>query len=194
MSEAQRLYGILYDLTDREGPDPLTLGDMAAAMGARGFGPLFALLAALVALPTGAIPGVPAIVGAALILLAGQLMLGWRTPWLPRKLRNRRIDREKMRAALEKARPMALRLGRIVRARLEFLASGPLGPRVAAAAVMGAGAVMIPLGFIPFLPLLVGLPVLAIGLGLMARDGLVVALGYVTLFAPGYAVFRTLGG
>lgn len=193
MAGSDPLSDTLDTLTRKAGSDTLTLGGMVAALGARGFGPLFVLLGGLVALPTGAIPGVPAFVGLSLILLAGQLLLGWRTPWLPRRLRDRRIGQDALQTALQRSRPFARRLGSVLRERLVFMAAGPIALRVAAAAVMLAGAMMIPIGFIPFLPLLLGVPVLAIGLGLMARDGLFVALGLVAFVAPVWLILRTLG-
>jgi hypothetical protein len=183
MARGNALYETLEELVRATEGDTLTFGDLVRALGARGFGPIFLLLAVLVMLPTGAIPGIPALVGAVLVLLSGQLMIGWTTPWLPRRVLEMEISRERMRAGLEKARPAALRLGRVLHARLEFLASGPLALRAAAAAVTAAGLVMIPLGFIPLMPFFLGLPVLAIGLGLMARDGLFVSAGFAA-FAP----------
>lgn len=193
MAHADSLSRILDTLDAKAGTEDLTLGGLVAELGARGFGPLFVLLGGLVALPTGAIPGVPAVVGLSLILLAGQLMLGWRTPWLPRRLRERPIGREALHGALRRSRPLAARLGKVLRERLVFMAAGPVALRVAAAAVMLAGALMIPIGFIPLLPLLLGVPVLAIGLGLMARDGLFVCFGLGAFAAPAWLVLRTLG-
>ena len=193
MAKAGPLYRILDTLAGKAEAGDLTLGGLVSALGARGFGPLFVLLGGLVALPTGAIPGVPALVGVSLVLLAGQLMLGWRTPWLPRRMRERPLGRDALQAALNRSRPLASRLDRILRERLILMAAGPVALRIAAAAVMLAGAVMIPIGFVPLLPLLLGLPVLAIGLGLMARDGLFVCLGLAAFAAPAWLVLRTLG-
>jgi hypothetical protein len=193
MAKAGPLYRTLDTLAGKAEAGDLTLGGLISALGAGGFGPLFVLLGGLVALPTGAIPGVPALVGVSLVLLAGQLMLGWRTPWLPRRMRERPIGRDALQAALNRSRPLAARLDRILRERLILMAAGPVALRIAAAAVMLAGAVMIPIGFVPLLPLLLGLPVLAIGLGLMARDGLFVCLGLAAFAAPAWLVLRTLG-
>lgn len=187
MAKDNPVYQTLETVAETAGGETVTLGHLVAALGARGFGPLVVMLAALIILPTGAIPGVPALVGAALILLAAQLMIGWRIPWLPERLARKQLDREKLLHALEKARPVALRLGRVVHPRAKWLASGPVALRAAGSALILGGIILIPIGFIPFLPLLVGFPVLAIGLGLLARDGLFMVLGFAA-FLPVFVV------
>lgn len=177
MAKADPLTEILDALADATDGPRLTLGQLVDALGPRGFGPLFVVAAILVMLPTGAIPGMPLLVGIVLILLAGQIMLGWRKPWLPARLARIGIDRSRLHHTLDHARPFARRIGRVMRPRLGTLVAGPVALRVTAAAVIVAALFMIPLGFIPLFPFVAGLPVLLLGIGLTAQDGLFTGTG-----------------
>jgi len=151
------------------------------------------VLGALVALPTGAIPGLPALVGVVLILFAAQILIGRRVPWMPRRLARVRISRRLLDYSLARARPAAVRLGRIARPRLSFLATNPLALRTVALAMLATALIMIPVGFIPFLPLALGVNIVLFGIGLTAHDGRAILLGYAAfVLAAGAAAFNTL--
>ena len=173
--------------------DTTSLGTILDDLERRGFGPFIAMLSAFVILPTGAIPGVPALIGLALILFAGQILFGRKKPWFPQRLRDIEISSEKIDSAVEKARPWAQKVSRMLRARLEWLATGPVATTLIAAATCVTAALLIPLGFIPLLPFVFGMNLLFFGLGLMARDGLVVGFGYLT-FAAGLFTAITQSG
>ncbi|MFN2306631.1 MAG: exopolysaccharide biosynthesis protein, partial [Paracoccaceae bacterium] len=56
--------------------DTVKLGTMLDDVAERGYGPLVMFLSAFVILPTGMIPGVPAIIGLALLYVACPMVLG----------------------------------------------------------------------------------------------------------------------
>ena len=64
---------------------------------------------------------------------------------------------------------------RILRPRLSFLTRKPF-LQVVALMCVAAALVTFPLGLVPFGPVLPGLTILVFGLGLMARDGIVILL------------------
>ncbi len=160
-----------------------TVGDLADRLERRGFGPVLIALAGFLILPTGMIPGAPAFIGALMLLTGGQMLAGLRAPWLPQRLRKVEAPTRLMNRAVARARPLVRRLRWLVSARLSALVENPLAERAMALGVLAAGLIVIPFGFIPFLPFVVSLPVLCFGLGLAARDGLAALLGF-TAFAP----------
>ena len=159
--------------------DSVKLGRILDDIKQRGYGPLIMLLSVFVILPTGMIPGVPAVVGFALLLIAGQMLVGRKQPWFPQKLQNFSLDTDKIRKSVDVARPWAKRLSKVLRPRLTALTEGTVAGQCVAACITLAAFLMIPLGFVPLLPLALGAACLLLGLGMATRDGVVILIGYV---------------
>ena len=178
MSGSSTLVDTLDAVREEADGDTVPLGDILDRIEERGYGPLVMVLSAFVILPTGMIPGVPAIIGICLILLGGQMLLGKDRPWFPSRIEKFDVDCDKLRKSVDTARPWADRLSALLRQRLSALTNGPVANRVAALFIVMAGLIMVPLGFIPTLPAVLGLSMLLLGLGITARDGLVVLGAY----------------
>lgn len=187
--ELDRILDIV-DEVARDGDVPL--GALIANLGARGFGPLLILLSGIVMLPTGIIPGVPAVVGFALCIFATQLAFGQRVPWLPARLRRIVLDRGRVCAAVERARkPGALAWPRDTPAR------HVVGRQPHRAADHGRRRLPVrrpydPLRFHPDDALRAGPAVLAFGIALSARDGLAMVLGCALYAAPLWLAWHKL--
>lgn len=202
--EQMRRRGRLADMTDQEKPleealdamtdhadgDRTTLGQVMDGLQRRGFGPFIAILATVICTPLGAIPGAPLVIGVALILFAGQILIGRQKPWFPERLRQIEVSSGKIKKGVDYARPAAQFIGRFLHPRFEWLASGPVPTWIVAAVTVLCAVIMIPVGFIPLMPFVFGLPIVFFGLGLMARDGLVTGLGYL-VFLGGLAILAT---
>jgi hypothetical protein len=118
-------------------------------------------------------PGVSAILGAPLIFLSFQLMIG-RRPWLPRIITDRSLARADFEKVVDLATPWLARAERLMRPRLQFLAMPP--------AEYVVGAVCLLLSIILFLPIPLGnmLPAFTIcvlALGVLERDGVWIGIG-----------------
>jgi hypothetical protein len=171
-SRHQPLSAILRDLSTRDAPT-LSVDELMEAFGGRAMGALLLVFGLACTLPLP--PGGTTIFGAPLLLLAPQLMLGARAPWLPAKLRSRTISTETLRNGLPKALPWLERVEAISRPRLGFFFSG-LGQRL-------IGLVCTLLALVLILPIPLGnlLPAAAVtvlSLSLVQRDGLLAVLGY----------------
>lgn len=184
MDGGDKLNGMLEDLAEAGEEGDVSLGELVEALEARGFGPLLMMLSAFLILPTGMIPGMPAAVGLLLIVVAGQILLGRNRLWLPARLHDFSVSSRLILRSVDKARPAAAFLARSVSARITALVDHPLARRAVALTVMATGAILIPLGFIPFLPLALAVNVLLFGLGMTMRNGLITLLGFAS-FAPG---------
>src|SRR5262245_28933137 len=82
-----KLTSLLSDMDDSvSGQRKVTLADIVDALDRRGFGPLLVMPALVTILPTGAIPGVPALSGGLICLIAVQIVMGRKHPWLPDRI------------------------------------------------------------------------------------------------------------
>lgn len=121
-------------------------------------------------------PGVSAIVGAPLLFLSVQLMLGMK-PWLPRLITDRSLSRVDFQKVVTVITPWLARAEGVMRPRLKFLAGRP--------SVYVVGLMCLILSIVLFLPIPLGnmLPSIAISimaLGLLERDGVWIVIGMVT--------------
>jgi hypothetical protein len=163
---------------ETEGESSLTVDDVLAAFGTRTFGPLLLIPALVGILPVGAIPVLPTVMGSFIVLVAVQRLFGRRRPWLPRVLRERAVERDRVVRAFDRGRPWARRLDHITRPRLRALTCGPMEP-IVALAVTAMGCLMPPLELIPFGVMLPASAVLILALAITGRDGLLVLIGLV---------------
>lgn len=170
---------ILDDLHEGFDESRITMGEIVEHFDDRGFGPLLLAPALIAVLPTGAIPGVPAICAVFIILISGQLLLGRPHPWLPRKVREFSFSKRRFEKGYEKARPWTRRFDRLLLPRLEFL-TRDIGTRVVAVISICLALTMIPLELIPLACAIPGLAIACFAIGLSARDGLfsLVALAF----------------
>ena len=154
----------------------VTLRDMAEFLGDRSIGGLLLILALPMALPMPA-PGISVLFGVPLIVISGQLALGYRRAWLPARLAQRSVSRATFLAIVERMLPPLRRLERIVRPR----AGGLAGPwtRVPVGIICLVLAIIITLP-VPLGHVVPGTAISVLALGLIERDGVAIALGIIT--------------
>jgi hypothetical protein len=165
---------ILLALASQPG-ERLTVRDIMAVLKDRAFALLIVLLGLPNCLPMP--PPIPLVCGLLLALVAIQIVLGSQVPWLPSQLMNRSLAHTDVERAVGRAMPAFRRLERLSRPRMTFVDT-PIAMRL-----MGAIILVLAFGLL-FAPPLVGqiplgLAVCLVGLGLVERDGLVVAGGLV---------------
>jgi hypothetical protein len=171
------LEGLLNELNEvavKQGPK-VTAEEIYRAIGERSFGPLLLLAGLLGMTPVSAIPGAPSTLAVLTILIAGQLLLGRKTLWLPKRLLKLRIDADKLQASVKVARKPAHVVDRLVKPRFLIL-TGPVADRVVALACVVVAACIPPLELLPFVAFIPAAAIAAFGLGLIARDGLVILI------------------
>ena len=179
------LNGLLEEL-DREIVGDISLGSILEHFNSRGFGPLVVLPALLVLLPTGAIPGVPTTCALFIVLIAGQLLLGRRTPWLPKRLADFSFDHTRLTHGVQRVRPWTLRIDRLLKPRLRFMTQG-FAYRAIAILAIALALTMVPLELVPFAAALPAVTLLLLGLGLIGEDGLVILLALLVMLADAAA-------
>ena len=163
--------------------DEITFGDVLDLFGDRSFGPIIAFLGLLVVLPPlGAIPGLPAIIGLVIILFSAQIIFGANHIWVPGFIKKRSISKEKLKEADKKAKPWLKRIDKLISERLEVL-TGRASVVVASVVVSLLALLMIPLELVPFAVAAPGVAVVLFGLAFVARDGVLMLLGYLAAAA-----------
>lgn len=163
--------------------DEITFGDVLDLFGDRSFGPIIAFLGLLVVLPPlGAIPGLPAIIGLVIILFSAQIIFGANHIWVPGFIKKRSISKEKLKQADKKAKPWLKRIDKMISERLQVL-TGRASVVVASIVVSLLAFLMIPLELVPFAVAAPGVAVVLFGLAFVARDGVLMLLGYLAAAA-----------
>ena len=171
-AEPRRFSGILNELAKRPAA-AISLGDVLNAFGDRAFGALMLLFAAPNMLPLP--PGMSAVLGAPLLFITAQLMLGRSTLWMPRFICERSISRDFFALLTAKLSPILHRAERFLRPRISILLH-PVPERI-------VGAACLLLAIILFLPIPFGnippaFAIAAFSLGILERDGVATIIGW----------------
>lgn len=166
------------------------VGELLDTFGHRSFGPVLMIFGIFIMSPVGMVPGIPIVIGLAIILIAGQLVFGFKHPWLPDRLQKLSFERDKIEQTREKGGAWLSRIDALVSRRIEW-ATGDLASRLAALVCIGLSVLMAPLEFVPFAVLLPGAVITVFGLAITARDGVLMlmafaATGITAYFAHGW--------
>jgi hypothetical protein len=171
-AQGDGIEGALRDLAAGIPGEDASLGDVLAALGPRGHGFAMFLLAAPNLTPGPSLPGFSTIFGVPMLLLALGMVAGLPAPRLPGFLARRRVSRARIARLVGLLAAIASRADRALRPRL---------PRLAGARrLMGACFVLLALLLVlpfPFVSLAAAGAALLLALGLVAQDGVAVALG-----------------
>jgi hypothetical protein len=158
----------------------ISVRDILNAFGDRAFAALMLVFAAPNMFPLP--PGVSAVLGAPLLFITAQLMLGYSSLRLPHMIADRSMRREVFVGFTAKLDPVVKRAESILRPRLTGLLR-PIPERLIGAACLILAVILflpIPFGNIP--------PAIAISLfslGILERDGLAVSLGWLAVLGSG---------
>ncbi|HEV7344099.1 MAG TPA: exopolysaccharide biosynthesis protein [Devosia sp.] len=174
---ADRLSAILTAIAKGQDRERISIGDLLVALEHRAIGALIFIFAVPNAIPVP--PGVSAVLGAPLIFLSFQLMIGMR-PWLPRVITDRSLSRVDFEKVVDLTAPWLAKAERMMRPRLQFMARRP--------AEYVVGAICLLLSIVLFLPIPLGnmLPAFTIcilALGVLERDGVWVSIGIASAVA-----------
>ncbi|QYF85807.1 exopolysaccharide biosynthesis protein [Brevundimonas sp. PAMC22021] len=178
-NKPQNLETLLDELEQAaDGKDKVPLKDVHEAIGERSFGPLL-LAAGLAALtPLGVIPGLPTAFAIIVVLIAGQLVIGRDRFWIPRRLREHSVGADRLNKAVSWLRKPARVIDRFVKPRLRVFTQAGFTRVVAVICVVIAFAIP-PLELLPFAVVAPASAIAAFGLGLTARDGLLVLIALI---------------
>jgi len=191
---AQDLEDLLADL-DRAASSngaKVSVGEIMETIGKRSFGPLLLLGGLLGMTPVAAVPTAPTIIALITILVSVQLLFGRESVWIPRFLEKLSVKADKVKKTVKVSRKPARIVDRMVKPRLEAL-TRPWADRVVALVCMLVAMIVPPLELLPFVAFVPAAAIATFGLGLIARDGLLVLIAFViSTTALGLAVWKFL--
>lgn len=163
----------------------VSIGQILDALDARAFGIATLLFAIPSCVPMP--PGVPTVVGVALLIVSLQMVVGREELWLPRFVTKNSFSRSALVSGLEKFVPFLRMIERIAKPRMLFM-TGRAGTVL-------VGLLILIMAIVLILPLPPGgnfPPAVAcaiLGLGLVERDGLIVLLGAAATIAASIVVW-----
>jgi len=187
--ERKSLSRLLKELCE-DPEEHITLGQIIQALGRRSFGALLFIFALPNILPLP--PGSTTVLGLPILVLAPQVAIGLRSPWLPSFIKKRQIKASEMEHLFGRFLPTLERIEKLSRPRLTFL-YGPIGDRI-------IGVICTLLALVLILPVPLGnlapsFTIAVLSLGLFQRDGVIGLVGYLALAGSigllvlGYAAF-----
>ncbi|HEX5008446.1 MAG TPA: exopolysaccharide biosynthesis protein [Hyphomonadaceae bacterium] len=141
----------------------------------RSFGAVILLLGVIAISPLTVVPGATWTVAAVTLLFSVQLLFAMRHPWLPKRLLDLKMPRDQLIRFAKASRRVAHTADKLTAPRLRFLTRPPFVFGVALLCI-AAALITFPLGLIPLAPVLPGLAIVLMGIGLTARDGVFLVL------------------
>ena len=163
---------VLRELAEGEAPR-VSVGSILQAFGDRAFGALLLVFALPNALPMP--PGTSAVLGAPLIFIAFQLMIGRPVLWLPKLITERSLKREDFQSLAAKIDPWIKKCERLLKPRAQLLTT-PFADRLTGAACFILSLILtlpIPLGNMP-----PAVAITAFALGMIESDGVAIGVGW----------------
>ena len=156
-------------------PGVVSVDEIVAHFGPRAFGAVLFVFAVPNLLPLP--PGSSTVLGLPLLVIAPQLALGARKPWIPRWLGRRTVDRAVLARVASQANPWVRKAEALTKPRLAFLFGRPGDVAIGAVCTLLAAVLILP---IPLGNMLPAAAVGALSLSLIQRDGVLTLLGYAT--------------
>ncbi|TVR99720.1 MAG: exopolysaccharide biosynthesis protein [Rhodospirillales bacterium] len=166
---------LLAALAEHRTEGQVTVRDVADWLGGRSYGLVLLVLALPAWIPV-LPPGVASIFGIVLVAVAVQMIVGKPVPWLPQAVEQRGIAAHRFRTMVDRAVPWLRRIEQVCRPRLGHPTDGPIVRLVALWILVLALAICVPFPMTNSGP---ALSIAVIALGLIERDGLMVAGGVV---------------
>jgi hypothetical protein len=177
-SQTHTLEELLSQLT-KAGRDheAVSVRELRDTIGRRSFAPVL-LAASLIAFtPLGLIPGMPTALAVVIMLVAAQIVLGYDSIWLPKKILEHRITRGKLEAGAKKLRSVARIIDKVIRPRLTFLTEQPYSYLIAIICLLLA-LTLPPLELLPIVDIPLWAAIVAFSLALVAHDGLLAIVAF----------------
>jgi hypothetical protein len=193
---AKDLEDLLHELdkaADGNGPK-VSVGEIMETIGRRSFGPLLLLGGLLGMTPVAAVPTAPSLIALITILVSVQLLFGRKTIWIPRFIEKLSVKAERVKKTVHVSEKPARVVDKLVRPRLQALTK-PMADRVVALVCILVALCVPPLELLPFAAFIPSLAIATFGLGLIARDGLLVLIAFViSTSALGLILWKLVGG
>jgi hypothetical protein len=185
--EHKRVSLVLRAVIETAPGDMISVREIIEAFGERAFGFVIILFSLPNCIP--APPGMNSVFGIPVLLFAVQLALGFKKPWLPRRVLDKRFRVATFRKIIDAAEPKLRRVENLLRPRHTAL-FGPRGDRlIGVFAVILAICVIVPLPGTNWVP---SIALVILSMAILQEDGLVLGFGILAgLAGIAYTVILT---
>lgn len=171
-SSQERISQVLQRFLEQHPGDEIRLRDLLDELGDRAFGPTLIICALPEALPL-PIAGISALIAIPLMLVSGQLIFGYHQPWLPDQILDQPLKREHCEQVINAAIPFLQKLECFVEPRWSVLTTPEAERAVGVMLLFLSFIIALPIPFGNMLPAIV---IVLICLGLIEKDGLIIAI------------------
>ncbi len=157
--------------------DQAPLGEVLSSFGDRAFGPVLTMSGLFLITPLGAIPGAPVAFFIIIASFAIQLILGRSRPWLPKTLNELAVTQDDIDKTRKYIEPALEKIDLLAKPRLAWAATKTARYSTALLSLILAF-FLLPLSAIPFGAMIPAILIALLGMGMMARDGLLLLTGF----------------
>ncbi|WP_180900406.1 exopolysaccharide biosynthesis protein [Martelella soudanensis] len=178
--EFHSLTEIVEQTMEEAGDGHISVDHLMSSFGHASFVPLLVLPALVLITPLSGVPGLSTVCGLIIMMIAAQQLVGHSQIWLPRWIRNRQVNSDKLHPAMRRLLPLTRLIDRAARERLTFLFKPPFLWLLPLSCVI-FGAMMPLMEFIPFSSSLIGVAVTLIAFSILTRDGIFALFALVPL-------------
>jgi hypothetical protein len=171
----RKISHILEDFAHSTMSPTVTVGEFKKAISQRSYGLLmfFFALPCIIPIPT---PGLSTVVGAPLLLLTFQLVLGLKTPWLPKFIADHKFKSAEMKKVCNYIVPYLKKLELVIKPRLGFLVEPPAERLIAILCFFMSIIIICP---IPFGNAIPSMAICLFSLAILTHDGLLAIFGFI---------------
>lgn len=165
---------ILEDVVKKTTTDKISINDLIIAMDAGGFGLIMTIFSLPIIIPLP--PPFPSLISIPMVIFSFQMMIGYKSPRLPKKLSNLSVSRNILATMVEKSSPYIRKAETFVKPRLSMLSSDWFRQIIGFFCFIFSMSVLLPMPLSNFIP---GMGVLIASFGLLGRDGIIILLGLI---------------
>lgn len=165
---------ILEDIVKKTFSDKISIRDLILAMNSGGFGLIMTIFSLPIIIPLP--PPFPSIISIPMVLFSFQMMIGYKSPHLPKMFSNLSVSRKILALMIEKSSPYIKKAESIVRPRFMMLSSDFAIRVIGLFCFIFSMSVLLPMPLSNFIP---GMGVLITSFGLLGRDGLIILFGLI---------------
>ncbi len=163
---------ILADVVKKTSADKISISDLIIAMDGGGFGLIMTIFSLPIIIPLP--PPFPSLISIPMVVFSFQMMIGCKSPKLPKRLANLSVKRSVLAMMVEKSSPYIAKAESFVKPRLSMLSSDWFRQIIGLFCFIFSMSVLLPLPLSNFIP---GLGVMIASFGLLGRDGLIILFG-----------------
>lgn len=192
LTNLEQLFDCISDAAAQKTDEKVSIDTIMDMIGRRSFGPMLLVAGLVILAPViGDIPGVPSIMGMFVFLIAIQLLIGQEHFWLPNWLLERAISSEKLAKAVTWLQKPAHFIDKLIRPRMLIFVNGTAKYMIAVVCILIA--LMLPfMEVVPFSANAGGLALVAFGLALIAKDGLLSLFSFILTGLTAWLIIANL--